>query len=290
MQSTRKSMAQIFSITRQGRITPDQLDELEEKMLLADMGLETATGIIESIERSRGKNSWDTVRLRLSECLQSGEMNWERLQYPLVLIITGVNGTGKTTTAAKLARWFHQAGKSVLLVAADTYRAAAIRQLEIWSERLNIRLISNARTQDPSSVVFDGLESAKKSETEVVIVDTAGRLHTSRNLMGELGKIVRVIKTHFPRMNVKTLLTLDANLGQNSNSQVRQFQEYLDLNGIILTKMDGSAKGGVIFSIIKNHQLPVWFIGTGEQLEDLEPFTANEFLTGLLGEELSSHA
>jgi len=271
-------------MARRNRLTSDQLDDLEEGMLLADMGMETVTQVIENIERNKGKNTWDAIRLLLHKNLKAGEFDISELKPPLVILVIGVNGTGKTTTSAKLAHWFRKTGNSVVLIGADTYRAAAIQQLEIWARRLDIRLISNPKTKDPSSVVYDGLKSARQAGTDVVIIDTAGRLHTSRNLMAELEKIVRVTRTHFPEIQVKTLLTLDANLGQNSNSQTRQFLEYLDIDGIILTKMDGSAKGGIIFSITQNYHIPVWFIGIGEHLEDLEPFVADVFLDGLFEE------
>ncbi len=289
LKSTRDSFGKLFSSTRRDRLTPDQLDELEESLLLADLGMETVSQLMELIERGRGRKTWDDVQRFLLETLHHGEVDLSQLKTPLVILVVGVNGTGKTTTSAKLARWFRESGKSVLLIGADTYRAAAIEQLEIWSQRLNIRLISNPKTQDPSSVVFDGLESARRNQTDVVIVDTAGRLHTSRNLMVELEKIVRVADTRFPEFTTKTLLTLDANLGQNSLSQTRQFQEYINLDGVILTKMDGSAKGGVVFPVIRNYHLPVWFIGTGEHLDDLEPFDAELYLQGLMAEDDANH-
>ncbi len=280
--STRNSLSNLFSLTREPRLKPEQLDDLEEQLLLADLGIDVVSQLIDTIESSRGQRTWENVKSLLSQILQKGEFETQSISMPMVLFVTGVNGTGKTTTVAKLANWYRDKGKSVLLIAADTYRAAAIHQLEIWANRLNVRLISNEKTQDPSSVVFDGLASAKNSQIDVVIVDTAGRLHTSKNLMSELEKLYRVVESHFPEYHAKTVLTLDANLGQNSLSQTRQFKEYIKLDGVVLTKMDGTAKGGVIFPVIENYGLPVWFLGTGEHLTDLEPFSADTFLQSLL--------
>ena len=280
--STRNSLSNLFSLTREPRLKPEQLDDLEEQLLLADLGIDVVSQLIDTIESSRGQRTWENVKSLLSQILQKGEFETQSISMPMVLFVTGVNGTGKTTTVAKLANWYRDKGKSVLLIAADTYRAAAIHQLEIWANRLNVRLISNEKTQDPSSVVFDGLASAKNSQIDVVIVDTAGRLHTSKNLMSELEKLYRVVESHFPEYHAKTVLTLDANLGQNSLSQTRQFKEYIKLDGVVLTKMDGTAKGGVIFPVIENYGLPVWFLGTGEHLTDLEQFSAGTFLQSLL--------
>ena len=198
-------------------------------------------------------------------------------------MIVGVNGTGKTTTAAKLSRYYKNQGKNILLIAADTYRAAAIDQLKVWANRLEVDLIYNDQSNKPSSVLFDGLKAAKANHSDFVIVDTAGRLHTDQNLMSELEKMHRLVKTKFSEFELFSLITLDATLGLNSLNQAKEFLKSADIEGAIMTKMDGSAKGGIIFPIYKELELPVRFMGTGEDLDDLTLFDAIEYTQGLLG-------
>jgi fused signal recognition particle receptor len=199
-----------------------------------------------------------------------------------------VNGTGKTTTAAKLAGYYQDQKKDVLLIGGDTYRTAAVQQLKEWSERLNIRFIYNEKTKDPSSVLYDGMKAARTSNVDMVIVDTAGRLHTYKNLMKELEKMNRVLINHYPDYHVIKIITIDAVLGQNSMIQAKEFSNYIKLDAAILTKMDGSAKGGIIIPLFQEQNLPVWFIGTGEGLDDLVPFNSDEYVDALLGSEFQS--
>ncbi|HJL63423.1 MAG TPA: signal recognition particle-docking protein FtsY, partial [Candidatus Marinimicrobia bacterium] len=207
------------------------------------------------------------------------------IQTPSVMLVVGVNGTGKTTTAAKLAKYYVDQGKKVLLVAADTYRAAAIAQLQQWSKRLNVRMVCNENSQDPSSVLFDGLQSAKSEDIDLVIVDTAGRLHTYTNLMNELEKMARVVGNRFSEFKLISMMTIDANLGQNSLHQAREFAKSVDLDGAVLTKMDGTARGGIVFALKNELNIPVLFVGVGEELSDLNEFDPHEYIHSLLGLE-----
>lgn len=202
--------------------------------------------------------------------------------YPCVILVVGVNGVGKTTTIGKLARNFVREGKSVVLAAADTFRAAAGEQLEIWAKRADVRIIKHEEGSDPAAVVFDALSSAKSRKTDVVIVDTAGRLHNKKNLMEELKKIDRVIDREFPEAERKNLLVLDATTGQNALTQAELFDEAIDLDGIILTKLDGTAKGGVVFAIKSELDMPVYFVGVGEGIDDLLKFDAQSFIDGIV--------
>ena len=201
-------------------------------------------------------------------------------------MMVGVNGTGKTTSAAKLARIYRDQGKRVLLIAADTYRAAAIDQLKVWSKRADVRLVCNEKTKEPSAILFDGLTSARSSECEIVIVDTAGRLHTYENLMNELEKMHRIIENRFSEFVVKNLITIDSLLGQNSIVQAKEFNRHVPLDGAILTKLDGTAKGGIVFPLYKDLGIPVQYIGIGEDIRDIEPFDPENYLDGLFGKEI----
>jgi fused signal recognition particle receptor len=206
-------------------------------------------------------------------------------QSPTVMLVIGVNGVGKTTSIGKLAAKYKKEGKQVVLGAADTFRAAAIEQLEIWSQRAGVTMVKSVEGTDPASVVFDTLASAKAKGADVVICDTAGRLHNKKNLMDELAKINRVVDRSLESGRKETLLVLDAATGQNAVNQARQFSEVTDITGIILTKLDGTAHGGVVISIMDELKIPVKFIGVGEQIDDLMPFDAKEFAEGLFGEE-----
>ena len=201
-------------------------------------------------------------------------------------MMVGVNGTGKTTSAAKLARIYRDQGKRVLLIAADTYRAAAIDQIKVWSKRADVRLVCNEKTKEPSAILFDGLTSARSSECEIVIVDTAGRLHTYENLMSELEKMHRIIENRFSEFFVKNLITIDSLLGQNSIVQAKEFNRHVPLDGAILTKLDGTAKGGIVFPLYKDLGIPVQYISIGEDIMDIEPFDPENYLDGLFGKEI----
>lgn len=215
----------------------------------------------------------------------SGEKGAPSAPSQTVILIVGVNGTGKTTTAAKLAHLLKREGHSTLLVGADTYRAAGIDQLETWSRIADIPLVYNESARDPSSVIFDGLKAARSRRFDYAIADTSGRLHTSKNLMNEVAKMLRLATTHFPDFLPVTYLTLDANLGQNSLVQAREFNEHIPLDGVILTKMDGTAKGGIIFPVTRDLGIPVVYLGVGETLEDLIAFDPKQYVSSLVGVE-----
>ena len=255
-------------------------------MLTSDVGAQATEEIVdnlkEKIRQTKTVDEENATRL-LKEAL-SDVLGDEQFQtdYPCVILVVGVNGVGKTTTIGKLARNFVREGKSVVLAAADTFRAAAGEQLEIWAKRADVRIIKHEEGSDPAAVVFDALSSAKSRKTDVVIVDTAGRLHNKKNLMEELKKIDRVTDREFPEAERKNLLVLDATTGQNALTQAELFDEAIDLDGIILTKLDGTAKGGVVFAIKSELDMPVYFVGVGEGIDDLLKFDAQSFIDGIV--------
>ena len=205
------------------------------------------------------------------------------LKWPMVMLMVGVNGVGKTTTIGKLALRFQSIGRKVMLCAADTFRAAAADQLTIWAERARVPIVKHAEGADPAAVVFDAVKAAKAQEADLLIVDTAGRLHNKKNLMDELAKMRKVIDREFPEADVRCILVLDATTGQNGLAQARTFKEFAEINGIILTKLDGTAKGGIALSIRQELNVPVWYIGVGEGIDDLQPFDAKSFTKALFG-------
>ncbi len=283
LSKTRKKVANAFDNIIRGSVTSDSLEELEEILFSTDMGYDTVKSIVNVVENNPNNEFLSEVEDHLISILPPIEENYLISNKPLIVMIVGVNGTGKTTTAAKLSRYYKNQGKNILLIAADTYRAAAIDQLKVWANRLEVDLIYNDQSNKPSSVLFDGLKAAKSNHSDFVIVDTAGRLHTDRNLMSELEKMHRLIKTKFSEFELSSLITLDASLGLNSLNQAKEFVKSADIEGAIMTKMDGSAKGGIIFPIYKELELPVRFMGTGEDLDDLTLFDAKEYTQGLLG-------
>jgi len=283
LSKTRKKVANAFDNIIRGSVTSDSLEELEEILFSTDMGYDTVKSIVNVVENNPNDGFLSEVEDHLISILPPIEENYLISNKPLIVMIVGVNGTGKTTTAAKLSRYYKNQGKNILLIAADTYRAAAIDQLKVWANRLEVNLIYNDQSNKPSSVLFDGLKAAKSNHSDFVIVDTAGRLHTDRNLMSELEKMHRLIKTKFSEFELSSLITLDASLGLNSLNQAKEFVKSADIEGAIMTKMDGSAKGGIIFPIYKELELPVRFMGTGEDLDDLTLFDAKEYTQGLLG-------
>ncbi|MBR6025580.1 MAG: signal recognition particle-docking protein FtsY [Firmicutes bacterium] len=275
------------------RPKPDEemIDELEEVLISADLGMDTTIKITDelrdSIRHDRLRDA-DAVKERIKEIvcgmLDKQERNELNPNTPLVIMMIGVNGVGKTTSIAKLAHMLTEEGKSVLLVAADTFRAAAAEQLTIWAERLDLPIVKHKEGADPSAVIFDGMQAAKARGIDVVICDTAGRLQNKKNLMAELAKMYKVIDREFPEAEREVLLVLDATTGKNAVSQSNEFGEVTDLSGIILTKMDGTAKGGIVVTISDEYDLPVKYIGLGEGMDDLKKFDAKEFAESIFGE------
>jgi len=264
-------------------------DELEEALILADTGVDTSVSAVEklrSIVKERGIRGGDGVRVAftevLTDILRVDEKEICLNSKPSVILVVGVNGVGKTTTIGKIAARMTAEGKKVLLVAGDTFRAAAAEQLTIWAERAGADIVRHEEGSDPASVVFDGIAAAKARNTDVIIIDTAGRLHNKLNLMNELNKITRIISRELPDADKETLLVLDATTGQNGLIQAKQFKETASINGIVLTKLDGTAKGGIVFAIADELQLPVVYIGVGEGVDDLMPFEPDVFVEALL--------
>ena len=262
-------------------------EELEEILISSDVSVATAEEVVERVKEKaiEGKLKdeayvTDLLRGILTEILEEAEV--PDLSYPCVIMLVGVNGVGKTTTIGKLAHYFLEKGKSVTVAAADTFRAAASEQLAGWAERAKVRIVKHEEGSDPAAVIFDAVSSAKAKGTDVVIVDTAGRLHVKDNLMKELQKMDRVVTREYPEADFLKLLVLDATTGQNAVSQARTFDEAVELDGLVLTKLDGTAKGGFVFSLAAELALPVIFAGVGEKMEDLERFDAKSFVEAIL--------
>jgi len=278
-----------------GRIDEDLFDELEQALIESDVGVNTSVSLIADLKMQVKEHKItepsqvkDALKLKLKEILinSSGSLLLDSktakpVSLPSVITVIGVNGVGKTTSIAKLAYKFKQEGKTVLLAAADTFRAAAIDQLSIWSDRAGIDIIKHSEGSDPAAVVFDAIQAAKARHVDVLICDTAGRLHTRKNLMEELKKVERIIKRELPDSLKETLLVLDSTTGQNAISQARTFNEYVDVSGIVLTKLDGTAKGGIVIAVASELEIPVKMIGIGEKMEDLQAFEPNEFIDAL---------
>ena len=276
-------MSDAFESVIKQKVTPESLDELEDTLISADMGFATVETVLGVVEKNHKKGFINKVESYLVSELQDENKVELGHKKSVVLMVVGVNGTGKTTSAAKLANHYKSLGKKVLLVGADTYRAAAAEQLKIWAKRVDVNIVCNEKSQQPSAVLFDGLTAAQSQGVDITIVDTAGRLHTYKNLMAELEKMYRVVKSRFPEYEIHSLITLDASLGQNSLIQAREFANTVQVDGAVLTKMDGTAKGGIVFPLFKELNIPVKFIGVGEDLDDLIVFNRNEYVQGLLG-------
>ena len=270
-------------------VDDDFYDELEESLILADLGVDTAVKAVtrlREVVKERKLRSADEVKqaLReiLTETLTVGDPALNIGSHPAVILVIGVNGVGKTTTIGKLANQLRSVGNRVLLCAGDTFRAAAADQLEIWANRSKVDLVRQHEGADPAAVVYDGITAAKARDTDVIICDTAGRLHNKANLMNELGKISRVIDRELPNSAKEVLLVLDATTGQNGLIQAKQFKEIAGVTGIVLTKLDGTAKGGIVIAVADALQIPVKYIGVGEGVDDLMPFQAKEFVEALI--------
>ena len=262
-------------------------EELEEILISSDVSYSTAEEVVERVksqalaERLKdGEYVTELLRNVLTDMLEESEV--EPPQYPCVIMLVGVNGVGKTTTVGKLAHYFLKQGKTVTVAAADTFRAAASEQLSIWADRAKVRIVKHEEGSDPSAVIFDAVSSAKAKGTDVVIIDTAGRLHVKENLMNELRKMDRVVAREYPDADFMKLLVLDATTGQNALNQARVFDEAIELDGLVLTKLDGTAKGGFVFSLSSELSLPVIYAGTGEKIEDLEFFNSKTFVEAIL--------
>ncbi|MBQ4382495.1 MAG: signal recognition particle-docking protein FtsY [Oscillospiraceae bacterium] len=263
-------------------------DDLEETLIMSDVGSDTAVKAVEKLRYlvdKKGYRGAEEVRKGMQEVMTGMLPEGEELKLttvPSVILVVGVNGVGKTTTIGKLAANLVRSGKKVMLAAGDTFRAAAAEQLTVWAERSGADIVRHEEGSDPAAVVFDAINAAKARGSEVIIVDTAGRLHNKSNLMNELGKISRVIDRELPDADRETLLVLDATTGQNGLSQAEEFRKFCGLTGIVLTKLDGTAKGGIVFAIADRLGVPVKYVGVGEQVDDLIPFNAGEFVEALL--------
>ena len=273
------------------KIDEDMLEELEEVLITSDVGYETTVEIVDRLRQNLKEKLIDDpaqvkpeLKLVIETMLQENQENLRIEQSPSILVVVGVNGVGKTTSIGKLAHQMKGQGKSVLLAAADTFRAAAADQLTIWAERAGVDIVKHQEGADPSAVIFDGIHAAKKRNIDVLICDTAGRLHNRKNLMQELGKIFKIVEREYPEANKEVLLVIDATTGQSAMNQAKVFQEVAPLSGIILTKLDGTAKGGVVLAITQELKIPVKFIGVGEQIDDLQMFDASSFAEAMIGE------
>lgn len=272
-------------------IDEDLLDDLEEILITSDIGMETTMKIIERL-RSDIKNSYikgpnevkKQIKKIIAELIDKGERHSLCPDTPLIILMIGINGGGKTTSIGKIAHKCKQQGKSVMLAAADTFRAAASEQLEIWGSRVGVNVIRHQEGADPSAVIFDAIQSAKSKEIDVLICDTAGRLQNKKNLMDELTKMNKIIEREFPEASRETLLVLDATTGKNAISQAKEFNESADISGIVLTKLDGTAKGGIVITIADEFDMAVKYIGVGEGIEDLKEFDPLEFAGGIFDE------
>ena len=272
-------------VTETRKIDEDFYEELEDILLMSDCGMKATTAIMDELRRRVSENKVkdaDTVKQMLKDIMiEQMDIPRPPLRWPMVMLVVGVNGAGKTTTIGKLALRFQNIGRRIILCAADTFRAAAADQLTVWAERARVPIVKHAEGADPAAVVYDGIQSAKAQGADLLIVDTAGRLHNKKNLMDELNKMRRVIDREFPEADVRCMLVLDATTGQNGLAQARAFKEVCEIGGIILTKLDGTAKGGIALAIRQELEVPVWYIGVGEGIDDLQPFNAKDFVEAL---------
>ncbi len=293
LKKTRDSMSGAINAALYGKneIDDDFYEELEEILVMSDVGVTTATEIVEKLKDSvfkknlrKAKHVKEEIRNIVAEILSGGE-ELDMITVPSVILVIGVNGVGKTTSIGKMAAMFKAEGKKVILGAADTFRAAAIDQLEIWADRAGVDIVKHKEGADPAAVVFDTIAAGKARNADIIICDTAGRLHNKKNLMDELAKIYRVIDRQLPYADREILLVLDATTGQNAVNQAKEFKDVAEITGIILTKLDGTAKGGVVLAIKNDLKVPVKFIGVGEGIDDLRPFNSKAFADGLFEED-----
>lgn len=286
LKKTRENMRRkMDAVLSGGELNEEFYEEMEDILISSDVGVSASLEIVQELREYARKNkirNAEDVRQALKivianmfEALE--KQKGSEFEYPCLITVIGVNGVGKTTSIGKMANYFKKEGKDVCLVAGDTFRAAAAEQLNEWAKRAKVRIVKQTEGADAAAVVYDGIASAKAKNTDVLIVDTAGRLHTKDNLMNELGKINRVISKEYPEAKRYNLIVIDATTGQNAINQITEFDKQVKLDGIILTKLDGTAKGGIVISIMKNFNLPVYFVGVGEGMDDLEPFSPKDF-------------
>ena len=288
LQKTKSNFSNVFTPFR--KVDEELLEELEETMIMSDIGSDTTIKIIDNLRARIKKEKLQEaaeVKVALREEMQkvldleqSQELNLSTT--PAVILVVGVNGVGKTTSIGKIANKLRKDGKKVVIAAADTFRAAAVEQLEIWGKRAGVEVIKKAEGTDPAAVVFEGVKVAKEQNADVLICDTAGRLHNKQHLMDELNKMNRVIEKELPNASKEVLMVLDATTGQNAILQVKAFKETVDITGLVLTKLDGTAKGGVVIGIVAENQVPVKFIGVGEQIDDMREFNSEEFVKAII--------
>ena len=290
LSKTRQTLgATLSSVFSGSELDDDFYDELEESLILADMGVQTTTEAVERLRKAvkeqrlkEAEQARQALKDILTDMLNVGDTELNLSSKPAVVLVIGVNGVGKTTTIGKLAARYQAEGKKVLLVAADTFRAAAADQLEIWAGRAGADIVRQHEGADPASVVFDGIRAAKARDVDIILIDTAGRLHNKQNLMNELGKISRIVERELPEASREVLLVLDGTTGQNGLIQAKQFKEIAGVTAIALTKLDGTAKGGIVVAVAHSLQIPVKFVGVGEQVDDLMSFQRKEFVEALL--------
>lgn len=295
LKKTRDSMAGAIDLVLRGRteIDDDFFDELEEILIMGDVGVYTASDITEKLRERVSKDNLRTpeaVRGAIKEIVAEmleGEQEMDMVTVPSIILVIGVNGVGKTTSIGKMAAMYKAQGKKVIVGAADTFRAAAIEQLEIWTDRAGVEMIKHKEGADPAAVVFDTITAGKARDADIIMIDTAGRLHNKKNLMEELSKIYRVIDRELPYSDREVLLVLDATTGQNAVNQAREFKSVAEITGIILTKLDGTARGGVVLAIKNDLNVPVKFIGVGEKIDDLQFFDPAAFAHGLFDVDIS---
>jgi len=271
------------------KVDEDLLEELEEALIMSDVGMETSMKIIENL---RDKIKTDKIedadlvkqalRKQIEEILDSVDSDLKLETKPSVILFVGVNGVGKTTSIGKIANNLRKEGKKVIVAAADTFRAAAVEQLEVWANRAQVQLVKRPEGTDPASVVFDAIKTTKQENADVLIIDTAGRLHNKKYLMDELIKINKVIDKELPDVSKEVLMVLDATTGQNAIMQVKAFKEAVNINGLVLTKLDGTSKGGAVIGIVSENNLPIKFIGVGEQLDDMQKFNSADFVNSII--------